>query len=275
MKNVINFLIRNVYVLIFLLLQGIALALVVSYNPFQRGAFMASSNVVSSKLFSVSNNVNEYFALRQKNESLAGENTLLKNQIELLQEKLELINVLLSDNDLIESSDYAYIGAKVINKTTSNMRNYLTLNRGARDGIESQMGVVSANGLVGHISSVSERFSVVIPIINTKIKVSAMLRPGNYAGSLAWDGKDPRFALLEGIPRHVEVSVGDTLVSSGFSSIFPEGIFIGTVHEFKKENAGNNYYIKVKLSTDFYTLSHVDVIRYRHRAERDSLEAGN
>ncbi len=272
MKVVITFLIRNVYVLIFILLQGIALSLVVNYNPFQRGAFMASSNAAASNLFFVTNGISDYFALKSKNESLANENTLLKNQVALLTEKLSQDEVFSFDDLTIGTNTYSYISAKVINKTTGQIQNYLTLNRGAKDGIEPQMGVISANGLVGQVSSVSDHFAVVIPIINNKTKVSALLTHGKYAGSLSWNGKDPRYALLEGIPHHVKVAKGDTLVTSGYSSIYPQGIVIGTVREFEKENASNNYYIQVWLSTDFYTLSHVDVVRYKYKAERDSLE---
>ena len=275
MKTVLDFIIRHIYVLIFILLQGIALALIVNYNPFQRAVFLASSNAVSSHLFYISNNISEYFALSDKNESLAGENTLLKNQIEWLKEKLEESNVPLPPDSLqCNPQIYRYISAKVINKTTGNMQNYLTLNKGTLDGVEPQMGVVGADGLVGQVSSVSDHFSVVIPILNNKTKVSSMLKRGNYVGSLVWDGKDARFALLEGIPRHVELQVGDTLVSSGYSSIFPEGILIGTIDNFQ-ESAGNNYFVRIKLSTNFYTLSYVDIIRYRLKNERDSLENNN
>jgi rod shape-determining protein MreC len=274
MKNVIDFFIRHVYILVFILLQGVALTLMVNFNPFQRGVFFASSNATASHLFYLSSNISDYFALRDKNESLAGENTLLKNQIEYLKEELERSTVpQLPDSAERNPQIYTYSNAKVINKTTGNLQNYLTLNKGALDGIEPQMGVVGADGLVGQISSVSDHFSVVIPIINPKIKTSGLLKRGNYVGSLVWDGKDARFALLEGIPRHVELAVGDTLISSGYSSIFPEGILIGTVYNFQQEDAGNNYLINIKLSTNFHNLSHVDVIRYRLQAERDSLES--
>jgi rod shape-determining protein MreC len=272
MKNVINFLIRNVYVLIFILLQGISLTLVLSYNPFQRGAFMASSNAIASNLFYVTNSISEYFALKSKNESLANENTLLKNQIQSLQTQLAENEISPVDSLTIGANMFSFISAKVINKTTNNLQNYLTLNKGALDGIEPQMGIISADGLVGQVSSVSDHFSVVIPIINNKTKVSALLTRSNYAGSLSWDGKDPRYALLEGIPHHVEMAKGDTLVTSGYSSIYPQGIIIGTVREFKKENASNNYYIQVRLSTVFYTLSYVDAVHYQYKVERDSLE---
>jgi rod shape-determining protein MreC len=171
----------------------------------------------------------------------------------------------------MSGKDYTFITAKVINASSNKKQNYLTLDKGAKDNVRIKMGVINESGVVGIVSSVSDHFAVVLPILNPSSRISAKIKEKEKIGSLVWDGKDPRIALLEEVPRHIPLVRGDTVVTSGYSSIFPEGIGIGTVLDFKREN-DNFYFIKVELFTNFNQLSYVDVIDYRYAEEQEELE---
>ena len=168
--------------------------------------------------------------------------------------------------------EYKLISAKVINSSTNKLQNYITLNKGSRDGIQADMGVISSEGVVGIVKTVSTKFSVVIPILNQNIKINTKFKKNNYSGPLVWNGEDYRIAKLTDIARHVEFSLGDTLVTSGFTSTFPEGIPVGTIEDFNIKESEPYYNIKVLLSVNFRTLSHVKVINYLNYKEQKNLE---
>ncbi|MEA3463150.1 MAG: rod shape-determining protein MreC, partial [Bacteroidota bacterium] len=166
---------------------------------------------------------------------------------------------------------YYYVQSRIVHNSIYAQYNYLTLNKGKKDGVFRNMGVVSDQGLVGIILETSANFATVIPIINRDFRLSAKIKSNNYAGILQWDGISPRFAVLNEIPFHVDLSEGDTILTSGFSSIFPEGIDLGTIESFSLEK-GNFYDIRVKLFTDFQRLYHVNVIRNYRQEEQLNLE---
>jgi rod shape-determining protein MreC len=168
--------------------------------------------------------------------------------------------------------EYEFISAKVINSSTNKLQNYITLNKGAIDGLKQDMGVVSDEGVVGIIKTVSNRFAVVIPILNPKIQISCKFKRNNYTGGLLWGGEDYRYANLTDIARHVELSLGDTLITSGLTSTFPEGIPVGNIEDFNIKESDAYYKIKVKLAVNFRTLSHVKVINYLNYQEQKGIE---
>jgi len=168
--------------------------------------------------------------------------------------------------------EYEFISAKVINNSTNKLQNYITLNKGLRDGIKVDMGVIGDEGVVGIIKTVSDKFSVVIPVLNDKIKINCKFKKNNYSGPLQWPGVDYRYAELKDIARHVEFSLGDSLVTSGFTNTFPEGIPVGTIENFNIKESEAYYNIKVKLAVNFRTLSHVKVINYKNYNEQRILE---
>ena len=278
MRTLIQFLINNTFFFIFLILEIFSISLIVNFNEFQKSSFLSSSNRFVGELYRINNLTTEYFNLRDKNEQLSSENAKLLNRILFLEGKLELKESKISDTATIDTTNivpeknYHYFSAKVINNSTNKLRNFITLNKGYKDGVREDMGVVSDQGVVGVVSNVSEHFSVVISILNPKAKVSCKFKKNNYEGSLVWDGIDYRYAKLEDISEHVQIKKGDTIITTGFSSIFPENIPVGVVKRFKKHPENSYYDIDVKLFTNFKVLSHVKVIDYYYKKEQANLE---
>ena len=275
MKNLINFLIQYSVVFLFLFLEIISLTFIVKNQEYQKSVFLSSSNSVVSGMYEWSNSVVEFFKLRAANDNLSEENTSLKNQIINLQNKLSTLKPEASDSvhfRIPPEMEYQFISAKVINSSTNKLLNYITLNKGAIDGIKVDMGVISDEGVVGIVKTVSKRFSVVIPILNPKIEISCKFKRNNYSGGLLWSGEDYRYANLTDIARHVELALGDTIITSGLTSTFPEGIPVGAIEDFKIKESDAYYKIKVKLAVNFRTLSHVKVINYLNFQEQKDLE---
>ncbi len=249
--------------------------MVVNSKDYQRSVFLSSSNSVVSGMYEWSNSVVEFFKLRAANENLAEENTALKNQIIDLRNKLSTLQ---KDGDdslhfrIPPEMEYKFISAKVINSTTNRLQNYITINKGKADGVNIDMGVISDEGVVGIVKNVSNRFAVVIPILNPKIEISCKFKRNNYTGSLLWSGEDYRYSNLTDIARHVELSLGDTLITSGLTSTFPEGIPVGNIEDFRIKESDAYYKIKVKLAVNFRTLSHVKIINYLNYKEQRNLE---
>ncbi len=276
MNNLLNFLIKYSVVFLFLFLEIISLSLVVSNQEYQKSVFLSSSNNFVSSMYEMSNTVVEFFKLRTANDNLSEENTALKNQITELQNKLSAL-----EPEEKDSTDYhvppdmenKLISAKVINNSTNKLQNYITLNKGYDEGLRPDMGVISDEGVVGIVKTVSHKFAVVIPVLNDKIKINCKFKKNNYSGPLQWEGLDYRYAGLNDIARHVELALGDTLITSGFTSNFPEGIPVGVIEDFKIRESDSYYTIKVKLAVNFRTLSHVKVIKYLNYNEQKSLES--
>jgi rod shape-determining protein MreC len=276
MKTLFNFLIRYSVLIVFLLLEVLSFTFVVSSQDYQKSVFLSSGNSVVAGMYKASNSVIEFFKLRAANENLSEENTTLKNQVIELQSQLSTLAGEIQKDSLLfripPEMEYDFISAKVINISTNRLQNFLTLNKGKRDGIQPDMGVVSDEGVVGIVQSVSDKFSVVILLLNPKIQINSKFTRNNYTGTLVWQGKDYRYTNLKDIARHVEFSLGDTLVTSGFTSTFPAGIPVGTVEDFSIKESDVYYTIQVRLAVNFRTLSHVKVINYRNYNEQKTLE---
>ncbi|MDD2283823.1 MAG: rod shape-determining protein MreC [Paludibacter sp.] len=275
MKKLFAFLIKYSIVILFLFLEMFAFSMIVRNNGYQQSVFFSSSNTLLASLYSVSNSVIEYFYLKSTNEGLASENTALKNQVVELQNQLDALHPYIPDTGNIKISpdkEIRFIQAKVINNSTNKLLNFITLNKGTRDGIKPDMGVINEEGVVGVVSTVSEKFAVVIPVINPKIQINSKFLRNNYSGPVHWEGHNFRYANLNDIARHVVFSLGDTIVTSGYSQSFPEGILVGTVDDFKISDSDAYYYIKVKLGVNFRTLTHVKVIDYLNYQEQQNLE---
>ena len=237
--------------------------------------FLSSSNSMVSNMYEWSNSVVEFFKLRAANDNLSEENTALKNQIITLQSELSTVKKTTPDSihfRIPPEMQYKFIAAKVINSSTNKLQNYITLNKGSIDGIRTDMGVICDEGVVGIVKTVSNRFSVVIPILNPKIEISCKFKRNNYTGGLLWSGEDYRYANLTDIARHVQLSLGDTLITSGLTSTFPEGIPVGYIEDFKIKESDAYFKIKVKLAVNFRTLSYVKVINYLNYQEQKQLE---
>ncbi|MBO4370309.1 MAG: rod shape-determining protein MreC [Paludibacteraceae bacterium] len=277
MENLIRFFQRFSALLLFIVLEIIAIVLMVNRNNYHLSMFMNSSNAVSGGFYQMSNGVTEYFGLRHKNEGLSDENNRLKNENQQLRKQLAAYQSLkdkraVADTLVPVSEQYTYIRAKVINNTVNNFQNYLTINKGLRDGIRPDMGVVCADGVVGIVMHASQHYSVVLSMLNPNSRISSRLDSCRNFGSVVWDGLNPDRCDLIEIPRHAKVHEGEKVITSGFSSIFPEGIPVGTVHSIELKPSDNFYNITIDLATDFRRLSYVEVIAYTHRDEMVELE---
>jgi rod shape-determining protein MreC len=211
---------------------------------------------------------NQYLKLKTVNDQLLAENEELRNQLSKYQKNINRLN----EKSFIDSTTgYRYICAKVINNSVNKPYNYISIDKGEKDGIRPEMAVICDRGIVGIVDVTSDHFAIVIPIINKKMKVSAKFKKNNYFGSFEWSGSDYQTGNLNEIPLHVNVEIGDTIVTSGFSNIFPEGIPIGTVKDFSG-SSGTFYNISVKLIPDFKNLFYVYILEDKEKIEKTALE---
>lgn len=272
MRNLIRFLIQNSYFLLFLLLEIISVILIFSYNNYQRVKFLNSSTYIAGSVYELNNSVVNYFQLKNINNELARENAYLRNQ---LQEQLLSQIGKRETKDTITGQKFVFTTAKVINNSVNKQYNYLTINKGSLHGIKPDMGIINARGIVGVISRVSPHYSVGLSVLNKRWSVSSMIKKNGYYGSLSWNGVDPNTGLLNGIPIHASVSIGDTIVSSGYSAIFPKGIMVGTIKDFSIESGANYYDIEVELSTNFKSINYIDIVENLMQEEIKKLETQN
>ena len=254
---------------LFLLLQGIAWVILLNNNYIQRIAFADISNIVSGNIFMQINKWTDYLSLREQNQQLQDENIYLRNMLKEAFYITDSSRVFYTDSSA--QRRYAYVPAKVINKSVNRQFNFLTIDKGKNVGIEEGMAVTGAEGIVGVVFGVSERFATVMPVINRNFKVSVMLKKNNHLGSLVWEGRSDRYATLNEISLHVPVSIGDTIVVSGYSGRFPEKIPVGTVHKIEQKD-GSFYTIEVLLAIDFRTLYFVTVVEDYMIIEQELLE---
>ncbi len=253
----------------FLTLEIIALSILVSSNNYQRAKFFNSSDIVFGSIYKTYNNITQYLWLKTANEELVQENIKLNNKLSSLL-KLDPAADSLKIN--YKTDKFVYIPAHVINNSVYRRSNYLTLDVGRTDSVKPEMAVVSPEGIVGVTRFVSDNYSTVISVLSDKISISAKLKKNNYFGSLVWPGKDYSKAELREIPIHVKLSIGDTLVTSGYSAMFPEGIPVARIIEYKQNTGDSFYYIKVKLIVDYKNLTNVYIIENRQVEEQKSLE---
>jgi rod shape-determining protein MreC len=270
MQKLFYFLYRYRAFLFFVLLEVICAALIINNNNYQSAAFFNSSNQYAGQLLKFTNNISDYFRLKSISEELAKENAYLHSQ--LLIEKKKNSQYIPNNSDFLRSHQYKFFSAKVINNSTGRFTNYLTLDKGYADGIKPKMGVISAGGVVGKVKNCTEHFSTVVSLLHNGWSISAKIKKGNIDGLIKWDGKNPRYADMVNVVRHHKLNVNDSVITSGYSTLFPEGIMIGTIKDIDIDEGKSYYKINVLLSTDFSNLSYVYLIENNLKAEIDSLE---
>jgi rod shape-determining protein MreC len=255
----------------FLLLELSCAWLIIQNNQYQGAQFFNSSNSFVAGMNSFSNDVRDYFSLRETNRSLAEEIARLHNTIEKQNQKLNLSSVnQITDSTLINK--FEFVSAKVVNNSVHQFKNYITIDRGDDAGLKPGMAVISPLGIVGKVKTVSSHYGVVTSVLNIDVMISALLKRTGYYGTIQWDGMDPDLVKLKYIPRHVKPQIGDTIVTSGYNAIFPEGIAIGVVDKIDLSNEALSYDLKVRLSQDFRKLSYVAIVKSNLKHEQDSLE---
>jgi|AntRauTorcE11897_2_1112592.scaffolds.fasta_scaffold16705_1 rod shape-determining protein MreC len=271
MRNLIQLIFRYHVFLLFLLLQVVAFALLFYNNRYHQTAYLSSANELVGDLYSKRNAVEDYMKLSEINDELALENALLKSRQRRAFYDLNE-NLILSENDSLFRQQFVYTSAKVVNSSVSKRQNYITIDKGRNHDIAPEMGVVANNSLVGVVKDVSDHYAVVMPMVNTNFRVSVKLKKSGEFGQARWTGNDPGVAEVDDIPKHAKIEVGDTIVTTGYSTFFPENVTVGTVRT-KVINEGENFYsLTINLSTDFSSLSYVDVIINLLKEERENLE---
>ena len=270
MRNFIRFILRYHLFLLFLLFETISFYLLINYNHHHNQTFVNSSSKFSAAILDISSNFTDYFSLKRANDELSRENAFLRTQVP--DNNYDISDPALISHQSGDSIHYLYRPAKVINNSINKFHNYITIDKGAKQGIKPEMGVISARGLVGVVRHVSPNYATAISLLNTQLKISARLRETNHFGSLEWDGKSYQYAVLNEIPGHAKVSVGDAVVTSGYSALFPEGILIGTIEDFELNKGEGFYVIRVKLSIDFKNLTYIETVEKITRNEQQVLE---
>lgn len=266
MRNLIALLIRFSSLITFVVLEIICFVLIVNYNASQKDIWINSSNLFSGSILETKNEVRSFLDLEDLNKKLQEENALLK-------ESLLLTKGYSAEIEVDTSLRYEYIPASIFSQEYRLRNNFLTINKGIRDSIKVDMGVINNDGVVGIIKSISNKYSLAISLLNTQTRISASIKSSNYFGNLYWEGRDPSTMTLESIPRYAEVKVGDTIVTSGYSTIFPRDLDIGIIESFEIKEGTSNLDIKVKLSADMTNLSTVYIINNRDKEEIKALQA--
>ena len=271
MERLFNFVYQFRAFFTFLALEIFCSWLIVQNNQYQSTKFFNSSNRLAAGILGFSHNVREYFSLQQINTGLADENASLRKKLYQTNQGLYSLDVHDLKDPLIVNR-FDFVSAKVVNNSTDLFKNFITVNRGKDAGISRGMAVISADGAVGKVKSVSDHYSVLISLLNIDEQVSSIIKSSGYFGTTQWDGVDPRMTQLRFIPRHVTVHVGDTVITSGYNAVFPEGILVGIIKEVNLKEEALFYDIKVKLAQDFGKLAYVEVVKSNLKQEKDSLE---
>lgn len=277
MRRLIEFIVAHSNIFIFLIYAAISLTMLFSFNPYQSSVFFTTANKAVGRYYTYTGHISGYFGLRDINMELQKQNSALKIEVARLTEELKKLEGEITYQEKYTTDTIigpvAYGVAQVVNVTTAYAYNYVTINKGKTDGITDGMGIINHDGVVGIVSAVSDHFSVVISLLNPKLRLSCKIKGSEYFGSLTWDGRSPEYMTLEELPRHVTFERGDTVVTSGYSSAFPEGLAVGTVEDYDREEYDDNFYsVRVKLTTDYFRLGDVCIIDLPSAHEQSELE---
>jgi len=271
MQNLIAFLIKYSHWFLFILLEVIGFVLVFQYNNYQGSVWFSSANVAIGKVYEVNSKIASFFSLTEINKQLTERNVYLEQQLTKLQEQLNGKSKTVDEVRRIRQQvppEFKIYLAKVVSNSLDKLDNLITIDKGSADGIRKDMGVVSGNGIVGVVYMVGRHYSVVIPVLNNHSNISCTIRGRGYFGYLRWTGGDPQIAYVEDIPRHARFALGMSVVTSGYSSIFPPGLMVGKIlHVFNSPN-GLSYRLQIKLATDFGRLRDVCVVDNSGMEER-------
>lgn len=276
MRSLLDFLIKHVSWILFFIYVVASCILLFTFNPYQRSAFLGSSNRVTSTVYEMSDEVTGYFGLRRVNNELLqryGEMELEILQLRAqLQEYQDSASVELLAEELIAHDKYDYLTARVINNSVVHNDNYITLDKGSKDGITPDMAVVNQQGVVGVVTVVNDNNAVALSLLNTKWHLSCKVKNTDCFGSLSWNARSPQYATLDELPRHIEFNTGDTIVTSGYSAIFPEGLMVGTIAGYAEQKNDNFVNLRIRLACDFYRLGSVVVMGNKLFEEQKLLE---
>lgn len=268
MLRILQFLYSLRSFLLFVLLEVLAIGLIVSNNSPQGAAFFNSSSAVTGSVLQARSDVVDFFSLAESNEALLGENARLLGQLNLMNAIPDSTTIEL---DSALEAQYSFMGARIISNSLRFAQNHITLNKGAKHGVKPGMGVFNEQGVIGRVKSVNENYSVVISLLNTELTLSSKIKSNDSFGSTKWDGKDSKKAKLLYVPRHVTATPGDTIITTGYSAVFPEGIQVGIIESVNQSDDPNYLDIVLALSVDFSKAHYVYLVENTQLGELDSL----
>lgn len=270
MDKIIAFFRKYISIFVFIILEIVSLLLVVKKNELQQSVIFRYTTDIVAKCYYVISSVESYFYLDEVNEHLVAENNQLRSRVDELKNQVDLLT---ADSVALPQvlPEVDYISAKIVYNSVYRTQNYIIINKGADQGVEPDMGVIAPQGVVGVVARVSKNYSVVLPIINPDQRISVKIKSNQQLGMLVWDGVNPKFSQMEEIPSHVNPVVGDTIVTSGFSAIFPDGLIVGVIDRAVNEEHAPFCKVNVKLAVDFQSLSYVTVTAFRNREELINL----
>lgn len=266
MQRIINFILRNRNAFLYSFLALISLVMTVRSHSYHQSKFFNSSKWVAGSIYGTGADISSYFGLREENRRLLEENMELRRI--LFNATSDSIHPL--DSTMM---DFGVLSAKLVKNSFSSPRNYLTINKGEKDGVKQDMGVITTKGILGIVENVSKNYATVQSVLNSKSNINAKIKNTEYFGSLIWEGDDYTIAQLVDIPRLVPLVVGDTIVTGGMSSIFPENIPIGTIKKYDLNASRSFYNIDVELFNDMANIKNVYLIENKNREEIKELEA--
>ena len=269
MQQIVNFIIRNKTFLLFLLLFGLSLFFTIQSHSYHKSKFINSANFFTGGIYKTTNGVTQYFNLKEKNRALIEENEKLRNIIFNLE--LDTLRVSSVDSTLL-GDHYRFTDATVLKNSYDLANNYLTINKGKKDNIQQDYGVITSKGIIGIVDNTSNNYATVLSVLSKKNRINAQLKKTNHIGSLVWDGKSSEFVQLVDISKFAPVAEGDTIMTGGQSAIFPKGILIGKVENFSLDVGGDTYTINVRLFNDMTNVGHVYIIENLNVKEIKTLQ---
>ena len=274
MHNLTEFLSRNVHWFLFIILEVISVVLLFRFNSYQGSVWFTSANYVAGIVYEQEAKLLSFFTLGETNEQLTKRNLELEQQVKELSGQLydkTKDSTYLKRGQFRQLNQYHLIQAKVVANSIDRPENLMTINRGSADGVKKDMGVACGNGVVGIVYLVSSHYSIVIPVLNDKSNISCSIAGRDYFGYLHWSGDASNIAYLDDVPRHARFTIGDRVVTSGYSAVFPEGLLVGKVKKVFNSEDGLSYRVQVALSTDFANLRDVCVIDAPQLGERKRI----
>lgn len=271
MRSLLNFIYKYHYFILFILLESLSFFLIISLNHYQNTSFINSSNRITGNLYETTHSISQYFGLKKVNQELAERLSTIENKAKKSYQNNQVSTLDIYDSIYVQK--YQYIPVEVINNSVNKQNNFITLNKGEKYGLSIDMGVVSATGIVGVVKAVSTNYAAVISLLNKNLKISAMVKKNNYFGTFHWEEEDYKYGNLNDLPNHIYLQKGDTIITSGYSSIFPKGEIIGFVSKVSKSEGGNFLSVRVKIAADFKNLSNVFVIKNLMQKEQIELES--
>ena len=263
MRNLLDFLAKYSYWLLFALLEAISFVLLFRFNSYQGSVWFSSANIVAGKIYDTSSKIESYFQLSKINEQLTQRNLYLEQRLAKLERDLgdSAADTAMNKSLLLQSlHPYRLIPAKVVGMSWNRRDNLLTINKGEADGVKKDMGVVCGTGVVGIVYLTSAHYAIVIPVLNSQSNISCIIQGRGYFGYLHWTGGNISEAYVDDVPRHAHFKLYENVVTSGYSSVFPAGVMVGKILHVYNSTDQMSYRLKVELATDFGKLRDVCVI---------------